>query len=129
MRSKDLQLQFERALAVAEAQRDLLREQLALQEQRRQSDREWFEEQFERLRQTFMPFTANVNAAVHEISGRLTGLGEKLDLLHEQAGVPARDIPTIDELLDEARTDPVRRKLLQNTLAELEFENTEVDFN
>lgn len=55
-------------------------------------------------------------------------LGEKLDLLHDMAGVPQRDIPTIDELIEQAKSDATKRKLLQNTLAELEFTDTEIEY-
>lgn len=59
---------------------------------------------------------------------KLSELGEKIDLLHDMAGVPQRDIPTIDELIEQAKSDATKRKLLQNTLAELEFTDTEIEY-
>jgi hypothetical protein len=128
---------LERALATAEATLTLLREQLSLQEERRLSERKefasWVEgirtqiyREAEEVRNWVASCTNNQGAAAER---RFANLGEKLDQLHELAGIPARDIPTVEELLDQARTDDSKRKLLQTTLAELEFENTEVDFN
>lgn len=50
-------------------------------------------------------------------------------MLHEQAAIPKGDNPTVEELLEQAKSDPVRRKLLENTLAELEFSDPQIEFN
>lgn len=52
----------------------------------------------------------------------------QVEAVREVLAIPVRDIPTIDELLDQAKTDPAKRKLLSNTLAELEFASTEIEY-
>lgn len=46
----------------------------------------------------------------------------------EVVGIPKGDTPTVEELLAEARTDPVRRKLVEDAMSELEFADTEIQF-
>lgn len=59
---------------------------------------------------------------------KLEELGEKLDQQAEVLAVPTRDIPTVEELLEQAKGDSAKRKLLQTTLAELEFADTEIEY-
>lgn len=47
----------------------------------------------------------------------------------EIMAIPLRDVPTVEELLEQAKTDDSKRRLLQATLAEMEFENIEVELN
>jgi hypothetical protein len=63
------------------------------------------------------------------VSQSVLKLQEDVTRLLEVAQLPARDIPTVDELLDQARTDANIKKTLQNTLAELEFGDVEIEYN
>lgn len=87
---------------------------MATTEQRRLSEKSDFDKLHQRIDST------------HDI---LVALGEKLDRLHEGTLVPQRDIPTVDELLLQAKSDPTARKALEATLAELEFSDPSIEFN
>ena len=64
------------------------------------------------------------------VLAKLTELGEKLDRLYEIVGIPRdTEVPTLAEQLNAAQSDAAIRKQIQSLFAELEFENTEVDFN
>jgi hypothetical protein len=114
----------------------LLREQLSLERERRESDREWFESQVREFHKSIdLRVGQGVNALESLIredrfvqSDEFKRLGEKLDALYEIAGVPHGETPTIEELISEAKSDNAKRKLLQSTLAELEFSDTEIEY-
>lgn len=89
-----------------------------MQEERRQSDREWFEKRIEGVRYALLPVIA-------QGFDRIT---EKLNQQAEVLAIPTRDIPTVEELLEQAKGDTAKRKLLQTTLAELEFADTEIEY-
>lgn len=151
MRSKLTPEQYERALALMEAQAGLETERRALQEAARASERSefasWVEgirvqtareavdtrnhiEALERLVLKDSEGTSAYIAHLHEITlSKLTELGEKLDRLYEIVGVP-RDatVPTLEEQLQAASTNEAVRKEIQRLVAEAEFENTEVEF-
>jgi hypothetical protein len=56
-------------------------------------------------------------------------MSDKIDALLEQAAIPKGDTPTVEELLQSAKSDPAQRKVLENTLAELEFSDPQIEFN
>lgn len=55
-------------------------------------------------------------------------LDERLNKIEAFLAVPQVDTPTLAEQLEFAKSDPQTRKVLQQTLEELDFENTEIDF-
>lgn len=119
MRSRDLQQQFERALATAEATLSLLREQLSEAKQRQDaqthSDREWFEKRIDALSSQFAQLFSRQDDL-------LVGIQDML-------AIPRGDTPTVEELIEQAKAQPAVRKQLENTLAELEFSDPQIEFN
>lgn len=107
-----------------------MREQLKLQESRRQSEHEGLEQQLNRVESHLVTLLDRYEGQAKDRADYLSQyLGEKLDMLYEQAGVPVRDIPTIDELLAQAKSEPALRKLVESALAELEFSDPQIEFN
>lgn len=133
MRSKEQLLQSERALATAEATLLLLREQLSAQDSQRRSDREWFEAQMGHIRDWVAICTNNQGASLanqlRDVALTQETLRSEMAQMAEVLDIPVRDIPTIDELLEQAKSNPAQRKLLENTLAELEFSDPQIEFN
>lgn len=130
MKSRDLQLQSERALATAEATLSLLKDHLAASEARRLSEQDRFEGRIQdqidafaaQFAQLFSRLDDSVLAAQTDILSALKSQAEVL-------AIPQRDIPTVEELLLQAKSDPVIRSTVEATLAELEFADPQIEFN
>lgn len=97
---------------------ELLREQLRLSEERRLSD-------FDRQ----SAFRAEAIGQFNLIGRKLDDISTALISQADVLAIPRVDVPTVEELLIQAKSDEAVRRTLQNTLAELEFENVEVEFN
>lgn len=96
-----------------------------MEQERRHSEREWIEKRLQDLSDWVTRCTNNQGAAAsYKLDDVLTALSGISDTL----AIPTRDIPTVEELLAQAKTDNSKRELLQRTLAEMEFESVEVEY-
>lgn len=121
--TSELSQQFERALALMEAQQTLEAERRSLSEAQRASERLWFED---KVREILLSH----ETIRQEVAAEAFRLGEKLDRLYEIVGIPRdTEVPTLAEQLNAAQTDENVRKEIQRMFAEMEFENTELEFN
>lgn len=97
---------------------------MTLEQERRRSDRERLDDLFK--------FVSDMRYAVKDSfeaqDTKLSLIEETIRRQSEILAIPTRDVPTVEELLAEAKTDSAKRALLQNTLAELEFESVEVEY-
>lgn len=57
------------------------------------------------------------------LSEKITGIGQKLDRLWDFLNIPRSDVPTVDEVLAEAASNPARLEEIQRLMQEAEFEN------
>lgn len=122
MRSKDTVAQFEHALDLLERQLERLQDvptQLV-------AERVWHLSQFDRLHAAMAHEVQTIGT---QILDRLDTLTASIEELRATAGMPQRDIPTVDELLLQAKSDETTRKVLETALAELEFSDPQIEFN
>lgn len=71
----------------------------------------------------------NTAAIRHDVNEQVQQLAREFEALQLQAAVPQGDTPTVEELLEQAKSDPTTRKAFENTLRNLEFEDPLVGFN
>lgn len=127
MRTNELSQQYERALALMEAQQTLEAERRSLSEAQRASDRRTLEDHIDAECSVILQA---ITAQSTTVMDKLTELGEKLDRLYEIVGIPRdTEVPTLAEQLNLAQTDENVRREIQRLVAEAEFENTEVEFH
>jgi hypothetical protein len=142
--TKELLQQFERALALMEAQQTLETERRSLSAEARASDTEALYRRFnaidnymletvkkehEAIESRLKDVESHVSIEAVAVLTKLSELGEKLDRLYEIVGIPRDNTtPTLAEQLNAAQSDPSVRKQIQQLFAEMEFENTEVEY-
>jgi uncharacterized protein YciW len=127
MRTPPPSPQFERALALMEAQQQLETERRSLSEAQRASDRQAIEQLILRDSEGTSAYMQTLHAST---MAKLTELGEKLDRLYEIVGIPKdADVPTLEEQLAAASSDEAVRRRIQQLVAEAEFEHTEIEFH
>lgn len=63
------------------------------------------------------------------VQDTLVTISRQVERTAEITMVPQGDYPTVEELVEQAKADPAKKKLLEVSLAELEFENTEIEYN
>jgi hypothetical protein len=154
MRSKELSQQYEQGLALTERMLAVLQSQLDRSEAQRLSDRaeylqKWaeFNTWIEGVRTLIHNQTSQLEAGNAQLADALGGKIDRgnagiveamnahtkhvvavMEKVVEVVGIPKGDTPTVEELLSAARSDPARRALVEQTMADLEFEDTEIQF-
>lgn len=143
MLSKQLLRQFEaassandRALDANEKSLDLLEKQLAREAERN----EWMQRKVSSLEELVRDLAkvehnnvqvlkAFIHAGDKRILEILELLEKQIENVAQVAGVPRGTVPTVEELLAEARADPARRAALESFMQEAEFADTEINYH
>jgi hypothetical protein len=60
---------------------------------------------------------------------RLETLEASIREMHSTAAIPLGDTPTVEELIEQAKADPAKRKLFEQAINTMEFEDPLVGFN
>lgn len=133
MRSKDTAQQYERALQLLERQLEASQANLQAERLSRSSEREWFRQEFNglsrHLEQKIIDTHLAAQSQLRNIALAQETIRSELAGFQEMAAIPTGDVPTVEELIEQAKADPLARKALEQTLQNLEFDDPLVGFN